>query len=164
MRITVAGAGYVGMSMAVLLSQKHSVTVIDVLDRKVDMINRRQSPIQDAYIEKYFAEKELDLKAVLDPVEAYSDAELVIIAAPTNYDPKRNFFDTSAVEAVISKVLEVNPKAAMVIKSTIPVGYTASVAAKYGCPHILFSPEFLRESQALYDNLFRLTQGQLLVT
>lgn len=154
MRITVAGAGYVGMSMAVLLSQKHSVTVIDVLDRKVDMINRRQSPIQDAYIEKYFAEKELDLKAVLDPVEAYSDAELVIIAAPTNYDPKRNFFDTSAVEAVISKVLEVNPKAAMVIKSTIPVGYTASVVAKYGCPHILFSPEFLRESQALYDNLY----------
>ena len=154
MRITVAGAGYVGMSMAVLLSQKHSVTVIDVLDRKVDMINRRQSPIQDEYIEKYFAEKELDLKAVLDPYEAYSDAELVIIAAPTNYDPKRNFFDTSAVESVISKVLDINPKAAMVIKSTIPVGYTASVIEKYGCPHILFSPEFLRESQALYDNLY----------
>ncbi len=154
MKITVAGAGYVGMSMAVLLSQRHSVKVIDVLPQKVDMINDRQSPIQDDYIERYFAEKELDLTATLDPQEAYSDAEIVIIAAPTNYDTKRNFFDTSAVEAVISKVLEINPSVLMVIKSTIPVGYTESVRSRFNCPNILFSPEFLRESQALYDNLY----------
>lgn len=154
MKITVAGAGYVGMSMAVLLSQRHSVKVVDVLPQKVDMINNRQSPIQDDYIERYFSEKELDLSATLDPVEAYSDADVVIIAAPTNYDTKRNFFDTSAVEAVISKVLEINPSVLMVIKSTIPVGYTESVRSRFNCPHILFSPEFLRESQALYDNLY----------
>ena len=154
MKITVAGAGYVGMSMAVLLSQRHSVKVIDVLQQKVDMINDRQSPIQDDYIERYFAEKELDLTATLDPQEAYSDADIVIIAAPTNYDTKRNFFDTSAVEAVISKVLEINPSVLMVIKSTIPVGYTESVRRRYNCSGILFSPEFLRESQALYDNLY----------
>lgn len=154
MKITVAGAGYVGMSMAVLLSQKHSVKVIDVVPQKVDMINQRRSPIQDDYIERFFAEKELDLVATLDPVEAYSDADFVIIAAPTNYDPKRNFFDTSAVAAVISKVLEINRSAVMVIKSTIPVGYTESIRDMMACPHILFSPEFLRESQALYDNLY----------
>lgn len=154
MKITVAGAGYVGMSMAVLLSQKHSVKVIDVVPQKVEMINQRRSPIQDDYIERFFTEKELDLVATLDPVEAYSDADFVIIAAPTNYDPKRNFFDTSAVAAVISKVLEINRSAVMVIKSTIPVGYTESIRDMMACPHILFSPEFLRESQALYDNLY----------
>ena len=154
MKITVAGAGYVGMSMAVLLSQRHSVKVIDVVPHKIDLINSRQSPIQDDYIEDYFAHKQLDLTATLDPQEAYSAAEYVIIAAPTNYDPKRNFFDTSAVEAVISKVLEINPGAVMVIKSTIPVGYTENIRAKFSCAHILFSPEFLRESQALYDNLY----------
>ena len=154
MKVTVAGAGYVGMSIAVLLSQRHAVKVIDVVPQKVDMINSRRSPIQDDYIERYFAEKELDLTATLDPAEAYSDADFVIVAAPTNYDPKRNFFDTSAVESVISKVLEINSSAVMVIKSTIPVGYTASLRAKTGCRHILFSPEFLRESQALYDNLY----------
>ena len=154
MKITVAGAGYVGMSMAVLLSQRHSVKVIDVVPHKIDLINSRQSPIQDDYIEDYFAHKQLDLTATLDPQEAYSAAEYVIIAAPTNYDPKRNFFDTSAVEAVISKVLEINPGAVMVIKSTIPVGYTENIRAKFSCAHILFSPELLRESQALYDNLY----------
>lgn len=154
MKITVAGAGYVGMSMAVLLSQRHSVKVIDVVPHKIDLINSRQSPIQDDYIEDYFAHKQLDLTATLDPQEAYSAAEYVIIAAPTNYDPKRNFFDTSAVESVISKVLEINPGAVMVIKSTIPVGYTENIRAKFSCAHILFSPEFLRESQALYDNLY----------
>lgn len=154
MKITVAGAGYVGMSMAGLLSQRHSVKVIDVVPHKIDLINSRQSPIQDDYIEDYFAHKQLDLTATLDPQEAYSAAEYVIIAAPTNYDPKRNFFDTSAVEAVISKVLEINPGAVMVIKSTIPVGYTENIRAKFSCAHILFSPEFLRESQALYDNLY----------
>jgi UDPglucose 6-dehydrogenase len=142
------------MSMAVLLSQRHSVKVIDVVPHKIDLINSRQSPIQDDYIEDYFAHKQLDLTATLDPQEAYSAAEYVIIAAPTNYDPKRNFFDTSAVEAVISKVLEINPGAVMVIKSTIPVGYTENIRAKFSCAHILFSPEFLRESQALYDNLY----------
>lgn len=154
MKVTVAGAGYVGMSIAVLLSQRHAVKVIDVVPQKVDMINSRRSPIQDDYIERYFAEKELDLTATLDPAEAYSDADFVIVAAPTNYDPKRNFFDTSAVESVISKVLEINSSAVMVIKSTIPVGYTTSLRARTGCRHILFSPEFLRESQALYDNLY----------
>lgn len=154
MKIAIAGTGYVGLSIATLLSQKHSVTAVDIIAEKVDMINRRQSPIQDDYIEKYFAEKELDLVATLDAEEAYRDAEFVVIAAPTNYDPQKNFFDTSAVEAVISKVLEVNKDAFMVIKSTIPVGYTASVREKFGTDRILFSPEFLRESKALYDNLY----------
>lgn len=154
MKIAVAGTGYVGLSMATLLSQRHTVTAVDIVPQKVEMINRRQSPIQDEYIEKYFAEKQLDLTATLDAEAAYADAEFVIIAAPTNYDPKKNFFDTSAVEAVIEKVLSVNPEAVMVIKSTIPVGYTQSVRTKYSCPNILFSPEFLRESRALYDNLY----------
>ena len=154
MKIAVAGTGYVGLSMATLLSQRHTVTAVDIVPQKVEMINRRQSPIQDEYIEKYFAEKHLDLTATLDAEAAYANAEFVIIAAPTNYDPKKNFFDTSAVEAVIEKVLSVNPEAVMVIKSTIPVGYTESVRTKYSCPNILFSPEFLRESRALYDNLY----------
>jgi UDPglucose 6-dehydrogenase len=154
MKITVAGTGYVGLSMATLLSQKHSVKAVDIVPEKVEMINARKSPIQDEYIEKYFAEKELDLVATLDAEEAYRDAEFVVIAAPTNYDPKKNFFDTSAVEAVIKLVMEVNPDAIMIIKSTIPVGFTASVRAKYGSKNILFSPEFLRESKALYDNLY----------
>ena len=154
MKIAVAGTGYVGLSMATLISQKHSVVAVDIVPEKVEMINRRQSPIQDEYIEKYFAEKELDLVATLDAENAYKDAEFVIIAAPTNYDPKKNFFDTSAVENVIETVLKVNPDAMMVIKSTIPVGYTASVRQKYSTNNILFSPEFLRESKALYDNLY----------
>ena len=154
MKIAVAGTGYVGLSMATLLSQKHSVVAVDIVPEKVDMINRRQSPIQDEYIEKYFAEKELDLVATLDAEAAYRDAEFVVIAAPTNYDPKKNFFDTSAVEAVIQTVLKVNPEAVMVIKSTIPVGFTAAARAKYNSNNILFSPEFLRESKALYDNLY----------
>ncbi len=154
MKIAVAGTGYVGMSMATLISQNHSVVAVDIIPQKVEMINRRESPIQDEYIEKYFAEKELDLRATLDGETAYRDAEFVIIAAPTNYDPQRNFFDTSAVEAVIQKVLSVNPDAIMVIKSTIPVGFTESVRAKYNTENILFSPEFLRESKALYDNLY----------
>ena len=140
--------------MATLLSQRHSVMAVDIIPEKVEMINRRKSPIQDEFIEKFFAEKELDLTATLDAEAAYRDAEFVIIAAPTNYDPKKNFFDTSAVEAVIDKVLAVNPDAVMVIKSTIPVGFTASVREKYDCSNILFSPEFLRESKALYDNLY----------
>ena len=140
--------------MATLLSQRHSVMAVDIIPEKVEMINRRKSPIQDEYIEKFFAEKELDLTATLDAEAAYRGAEFVIIAAPTNYDPKKNFFDTSAVEAVIDKVLAVNPDAVMVIKSTIPVGFTASVREKYDCSNILFSPEFLRESKALYDNLY----------
>lgn len=154
MKIAVAGTGYVGLSMATLLSQKHSVVAVDIVPEKVDMINRRKSPIQDEYIEKYFAEKELDLVATLDAEAAYRDAEFVVIAAPTNYDPKKNFFDTSAVEAVIQAVLKANPDAIMVIKSTIPVGFTAAVRAKYDTSNILFSPEFLRESKALYDNLY----------
>ena len=154
MKIAVAGTGYVGLSMATLLSQKHSVVAVDIVPEKVEMINRRQSPIQDEYIEKYFAEKELDLVATLDAEVAYRDAEFVVIAAPTNYDPKKNFFDTSAVEAVIQQVMKVNPSAVMVIKSTIPVGFTASVREKYNSDNILFSPEFLRESKALYDNLY----------
>ena len=154
MKIAVAGTGYVGLSLATLLSQKHSVMAVDIVPEKVEMINRRQSPIQDEYIEKYFAEKELDLVATLDAEAAYADAEFVVIAAPTNYDPQRNFFDTSAVESVIVKVMEVNPSAIMVIKSTIPVGFTESVRAKHGSENILFSPEFLRESKALYDNLY----------
>ena len=140
--------------MATLLSQKHSVMAVDIMPEKVEMINRRQSPIQDEYIEKYFAEKELDLVATLDAEEAYRDAEFVVIAAPTNYDPKKNFFDTSAVETVIQQVMKVNPSAVMVIKSTIPVGFTVSVREKYNSDNILFSPEFLRESKALYDNLY----------
>ena len=154
MKIAVAGTGYVGMSMATLISQNHSVVAVDIVPQKVEMINRRESPIQDEYIEKYFAEKELDLVATLDGETAYRDAEFVIIAAPTNYDPQRNFFDTSAVEAVIQKVLSVNPDAIMVIKSTIPVGFTESVREKYNTENVLFSPEFLRESKALYDNLY----------
>ena len=154
MKIAVAGTGYVGLSMATLLSQNHSVVAVDIVPEKVEMINARQSPIQDEYVEKYFAQKELDLVATLDAEAAYRDAEFVVIAAPTNYDPQKNFFDTSAVEAVISLVMKVNPSAIMVIKSTIPVGFTASVREKYGTDNILFSPEFLRESKALYDNLY----------
>ena len=154
MKIAVAGTGYVGLSMATLLSQKHSVMAVDIVPEKVEMINARKSPIQDEYIEKYFAQKELDLVATLDAEAAYRDAEFVVIAAPTNYDPQKNFFDTSAVEAVIRLVMKVNPSAVMVIKSTIPVGFTASVREKYGTDNILFSPEFLRESKALYDNLY----------
>lgn len=154
LKIAVAGTGYVGLSLATLLAQHHRVTAVDIVPEKVEQINRRTSPIQDAYIEKYFAEKELDLMATLDGRGAYSDADFVIIAAPTNYDSKKNFFDTSAVEAVIEMVLACNPEAIMVIKSTVPVGYTASVREKYRSKNILFSPEFLRESKALYDNLY----------
>lgn len=154
LKIAVAGTGYVGLSIATLLSQHHQVTAVDIIPEKVELINNRKSPIQDEYIEKYLAEKELDLTATLDAKEAYSDADFVVIAAPTNYDSKKNFFDTSAVEAVIKLVIEYNPEAIMVIKSTIPVGYTASVRAKFHCDNIIFSPEFLRESKALYDNLY----------
>ena len=154
MKIAVAGTGYVGLSLATLLSQNHSVTAVDIVPQKVDMINRREPPLRDEYIERYFAEKDLDLIATLDAEKAYSDAEYVIIAAPTNYDPKRNFFDTSAVESVIRTVKEVNPEAYMVVKSTVPVGFTTSVREKYDTDRILFSPEFLRESKALYDNLY----------
>ena len=153
MVIAVAGTGYVGLSMATLLAQHHRVLAVDIVPEKVEMINRRQSPIQDEYIEKYFTEK-LDLTATLDAEMAYREAEFVVIAAPTNYDSQKNYFDTSAVESVIELVLRVNPKAIMVIKSTIPVGYTESVRKKYGTENILFSPEFLRESKALYDNLY----------
>ena len=154
LKIAVAGTGYVGLSLAVLLAQHHQVTALDIIPEKVEMINNKKSPIQDEYIEKYLAEKELDLTATLDAKEAYSDADFVVIAAPTNYDSKKNFFDTSAVEAVIKLVIEYNPEAIMVIKSTIPVGYTASVREKFHCDNIIFSPEFLRESKALYDNLY----------
>ena len=154
MKIAVAGTGYVGMSIAVLLAQHHEVTAVDIIPEKVDMINRRVSPIQDDYIEKYLAEKELNLKATLDPAEAYKDAEFVVVAAPTNYDPEKHFFDTSALETVMSLVKEHNPNAYIVIKSTIPVGYTCSVREKLNNDRILFSPEFLRESKALYDNLY----------
>ena len=152
--IAVAGTGYVGLSIATLLAQHNHVTAVDILPEKVDLINRRKSPIQDDYIEKYLAEKDLDLTATLDGAAAYRDADYVIIAAPTNYDSARNYFDTSAVEAVIELVLSVNPDAVMVIKSTIPVGYTESVRQKYHTANIIFSPEFLRESKALYDNLY----------
>ena len=154
MTIAVAGTGYVGLSIATLLAQHHQVLAVDIIPEKVEMINRRQSPIQDEYIEKYFAEKELDLTATLDAQTAYREAEIVVIAAPTNYDSQKNYFDTSAVEAVIELVLRANPNAIMVIKSTIPVGYTESVRKKFGTENILFSPEFLRESKALYDNLY----------
>ena len=154
LKIAVAGTGYVGLSLAVLLAQHHQVTAVDIVPEKVELINNKKSPIQDDYIEKYLAEKELNLTSTLDAKEAYSDADFVVIAAPTNYDSKKNFFDTSAVEAVIKLVIEYNPEAIMVIKSTIPVGFTASVREKYHCDNIIFSPEFLRESKALYDNLY----------
>lgn len=154
LNIAVAGTGYVGLSIAVLLSQHHHVTAVDIVPEKVELINQKKSPIQDDYIEKYLAEKNLDLTATLDGETAYRDADFVIIAAPTNYDSRKNFFDTSAVEAVIRLVMKVNPEAVMVIKSTIPVGFTASVREKYQCGNIIFSPEFLRESKALYDNLY----------
>ena len=154
MKIAVAGTGYVGLSLAVLLAQHHSVTAVDIIPEKVDMINARRSPIQDAEIEEYFATKTLDLTATLDARAAYREAQYVIVAAPTNYDSAKNYFDTSAVESVIATVMEVNPDAIMVIKSTIPVGYTQSIREKTGSKNILFSPEFLRESKALYDNLY----------
>ena len=164
MKIAVAGTGYVGLSIATLLAQHNEVTAVDIVPEKVDMINRRVSPIQDEYIEKYLAEKDLHLTATLDAESAYKDAEYVVIAAPTNYDSQRNYFDTSAVENVIETVLRVNKNAIMVIKSTIPVGYTESVRRKYNCGNILFSPEFLRESNALYDNLYpsRIIVGTIL--
>ena len=153
-KIAVAGTGYVGLSIATLLAQKNSVIAVDIIPEKVKMINEKKSPIKDEYIEKYLEEKNLNLTATLDAEEAYKDADFVVIAAPTNYDSKKNFFDTSAVEAVIKLVIEYNPEAIMVIKSTIPVGFTASVREKYHCDNIIFSPEFLRESKALYDNLY----------
>ena len=153
-KIAVAGTGYVGLSIATLLSQHHQVTAVDIVPEKVEMINNRKSPIQDDYIEKYLAEKDLNLTATLDAKVAYSDADFVVIAAPTNYDSVTQHFNTTAVENVIELVMKANPSAIMVIKSTVPVGYTASVREKYNCKNIIFSPEFLRESQALYDNLF----------
>lgn len=154
MKIAVAGTGYVGLSIATLLSQNHEVAAVDIIPEKVELINQRKSPIQDEYIEKYLAEKELNLTATLDAETAYTDADFVVIAAPTNYDSKKNFFDTSAVETVIQQAIKYNPDAVQVIKSTIPVGFTASVREKYHCDNIIFSPEFLRESKALYDNLY----------
>ena len=154
MKVAVAGTGYVGLSIATLLSQHHEVMAVDIIPKKIEKINKRISPIQDEYIEKYLTEKELNLTATLDAEEAYKDADFVVIAAPTNYDSKKNFFDTSAVEAVIKLVIQYNPDAVMIIKSTIPVGFTASVREKYHCDNIIFSPEFLRKSKALYDNLY----------
>ena len=154
MKIAVAGTGYVGLSIATLLAQNHEVTAVDIIPEKVEMINRRESPIQDEYIEKYLSEKELHLTATLNAESAYKDADFVVIAAPTNYDSKKNFFDTGAVESVIQRAIQYNPDAIQVIKSTIPVGFTASVREKYHCDNIIFSPEFLRESKALYDNLY----------
>ena len=154
MKIAVAGTGYVGLSMATLLSQHNDVVAVDIVEQRVEMVNARRSPIQDEYIERFFAERQLRLTATLDARAAYSDADFVVIAAPTNYDSTRNFFDTSAVESVIAQVIECNPSAIMVIKSTIPVGFTESIRAKTGSQNILFSPEFLRESKALYDNLY----------
>jgi len=154
LKIAVAGTGYVGLSIATLLAQHHKVTAVDIIPEKVELINNRKSPIQDEYIEKYLSEKELNLTATLDAEAAYIDADFVVIAAPTNYDSKKNFFDTSAVEAVIKLVIQYNPEAIMVIKSTIPVGYTVSIREKFHCDNIIFSPEFLRESKALYDNLY----------
>ena len=154
MKIAVAGTGYVGLSMATLLAQHNQVVAVDIIPEKVEMINNRKSPIQDEYIEKYFAEKELDLTATLDAEAAYKDADFVIVAAPTNYDSQKNFFDTSAVEKVIDLVMKYNSHAIIIIKSTIPVGYTESIRKKTGSNNILFSPEFLRESKALYDNLY----------
>ena len=154
LKIAVAGTGYVGLSIATLLSQHHQVTAVDIVPEKVELINQRKSPIQDDYIEKYLLEKKLNLTATLDGVKAYSDADFVIIAAPTNYDPIKNYFDTSHVEEVIKLVMQVNPDAIMVIKSTIPVGYTENIRKKLGNNNIIFSPEFLRESKALYDNLY----------
>ena len=154
MKIAVAGTGYVGLSIATLLAQHNQVTAVDIVPEKVELINQKKSPIQDEYIEEYLAHKELDLTATLDAEAAYTDADFVVIAAPTNYDSKKNFFDTSAVEAVIKLVIQYNPDAVMVIKSTIPVGFTAHVREKYHCDNIIFSPEFLRESKALYDNLY----------
>ena len=154
MKIAVAGTGYVGLSIATLLAQHNEVWAVDIIPEKVELINQKKSPIQDDYIEKYLAEKDLNLTATLDAKATYKDADFVVIAAPTNYDSKKNFFDTSAVENVIELVIEYNPDAVMVIKSTIPVGYTASIREKYHCDNIIFSPEFLRESKALYDNLY----------
>lgn len=154
LKIAVAGTGYVGLSIATLLAQHHKVTAVDIIPKNVELINKRQSPLQDDYIEKYLAEKELDLTATMDAKAAYTDADFVVIAAPTNYHSKKNFFDTSTVESVIKLVIKYNPEAIMVIKSTIPVGYTASIREKFHCDNIIFSPEFLRESKALYDNLY----------
>ena len=154
MKIAVAGTGYVGLSIATLLAQHNEVTAVDIVEEKVNLINRKKSPIRDEYIEDYLANRTLNLVATLDAEAAYSDADFVVIAAPTNYDSKKNFFDTSAVENVIESVIKYNPDAIMVIKSTIPVGYTVSVRKKYHCDNIIFSPEFLRESKALYDNLY----------
>lgn len=154
MKIAVAGTGYVGLSMAVLLSQKHEVTALDIIPEKVDEINQRVSPIRDEYIETYLKEKKLNLKATLDPKEAFTDADFIIIATPTNYDPNKNYFDTSSIETVVEEILPINTKATIVIKSTVPVGYTRGIQEKYGSDRFIFSPEFLREGKALYDNLY----------